>query len=224
MTLELRGGHLDVWVTAGDNVTVTATFGSIPAGSWQLAISGDTTATATVTPSGNDAPIVFDTDTLGVTAGGTYWWRLRNTTGDRTYLQGRLHVSGTTGGTITDANVTVTVNAAAAVTVSAPVGLTGADGVAQVPTETATSGSTTPAAATGLVLADATAGNVTVNLPPAASNADRVLHVKRIDATANTVTIDGDGAETIDGATTASLAVQYESVTLGCDGTEWWIL
>jgi len=75
-----------------------------------------------------------------------------------------------------------------------------------------------------LVNVDATAGNQTVNLPAAASSANRLINIKKIDATANTVTVDGNGAETIDGATTKVLTVQWESVTVICDGTSWFIL
>ena len=75
-----------------------------------------------------------------------------------------------------------------------------------------------------LILADATAGAVTVNLPSAASSRGAALVVKKIDASANAVTIDASGAETIDGATTQALAAQYDAVTLVCDATQWWLV
>jgi hypothetical protein len=64
---------------------------------------------------------------------------------------------------------------------------------------------------------------LTVNLPAAASNTGRVYNIKNIGAAA-TITIDPNAAETIDGATTYTLTTQYESVTLQCDGTAWFIL
>ncbi len=61
----------------------------------------------------------------------------------------------------------------------------------------------------GHLRCDATAGNITVNLP-AATGLGRLVTVKKIDSSANTVTVDGDGTETIDGATTYVLTTQYE--------------
>jgi len=75
-----------------------------------------------------------------------------------------------------------------------------------------------------LILVDASAAAVTVNLPAAASSADALIVVKKIDASANAVTIDADGAETIDGATTQALAAQYDALTVFCNGARWWIV
>lgn len=75
-----------------------------------------------------------------------------------------------------------------------------------------------------VILADATSAAVTVNLPAAATNAGRMLVVKKIDSTANLVTIDGNGAETIDDSATQTITTQYTSLSLLCDGTEWWII
>lgn len=74
-----------------------------------------------------------------------------------------------------------------------------------------------------LVLVDATAGAVVVDLPPAASKEGYQIVVKKIDASGNTVTVDGDGAETIDGSTTQVLSSQYDSVVISSDGVSWWI-
>jgi hypothetical protein len=76
----------------------------------------------------------------------------------------------------------------------------------------------------GTVLVDATSGNLTVTLPLAADASDRRYTVKKIDVSANTVTIDGDGAETIDGSATQVLTTQYARITVQCDGSAWWIL
>lgn len=74
-----------------------------------------------------------------------------------------------------------------------------------------------------LILADATAGAITVNLPAVATSAGRVLAVKKIDASGNAVTLDGNAAETIDGAATQALTAQYDALTVFCDGATWWI-
>jgi len=76
------------------------------------------------------------------------------------------------------------------------------------------------AAINDVVLADTTAGNIIINLPAATSNA--VIRIKKLVA-ANTITIDGNGTETIDGNLTHSLTVQSGTVTLFCDGSNWFI-
>jgi len=73
-----------------------------------------------------------------------------------------------------------------------------------------------------LLNVDATAGAVTVTLPLAADSLGAHIVVKKVDASGNAVTVDGAGAETIDGAATASLAAQYDSIAIVCDGYTWW--
>lgn len=75
-----------------------------------------------------------------------------------------------------------------------------------------------------LVLVDATSGAVTVTLPLAAVNAGRRFTVKKTDASGNAATIDGNGSETIDGATTAATTTQYVAITVQSDGTAWWVV
>jgi hypothetical protein len=71
------------------------------------------------------------------------------------------------------------------------------------------------------VLADATAGVIIVTLPPVTDNRGRECIVKKTDASAYVVTVDGVGTETIDGAATVALGQQYEAVHVLCDGTQW---
>lgn len=73
-----------------------------------------------------------------------------------------------------------------------------------------------------IVYADATAGNITVNLPDASLVPGRRYIVKKIDATANTVTIDALGGQTIDNFLTLVLTVQDESYTIDSDGVLNW--
>lgn len=63
----------------------------------------------------------------------------------------------------------------------------------------------------GFLRCNAAAGNMTVNLPAAIGNG-RLVTIKKIDSSGNTVTIDGNGSETIDGATTKTLTVQYQVI------------
>lgn len=64
-------------------------------------------------------------------------------------------------------------------------------------------------------------GNITLNLPAAATAGDGfVVSVIKTTST-DTVTIDGNGAETINGSATLSLTEEYDSRILVCDGSEW---
>lgn len=74
------------------------------------------------------------------------------------------------------------------------------------------------------ILEDATTGNITVNLPPAATNKGRILNIKKVDSTGNTVTIDANASERIDGALTQVISTQYTSLQIQCDGSNWYIL
>ncbi len=86
------------------------------------------------------------------------------------------------------------------------------------------SATATPAADDYTLLVDASGGAVTVNLPAAASSAGRILVVKKIDAVANAVTLDGNGAETIDGAATVATSTQWVAFTIQCNGTAWFVI
>ena len=80
------------------------------------------------------------------------------------------------------------------------------------------------------VTMDATGGVRTVTLPAIADAynatllAGMVIVVKKIDASGNAVTVDGDGAETIDGAATQSLAAQYNYIVVQAGAIEWHII
>lgn len=74
-----------------------------------------------------------------------------------------------------------------------------------------------------VVLCNATSGAITITLPPAATDT-RGYFIKKIDSSANAVTIDGDGAETIEGETTLVVSLQYDCPQLVSDGTEWWVI
>lgn len=71
------------------------------------------------------------------------------------------------------------------------------------------------------VSVDATSGAITVNLPTASGIEGRVYIVKKRDASGNAVTVDPSGAETIDGASTKTLASQWDTVRIISDGTNW---
>lgn len=64
----------------------------------------------------------------------------------------------------------------------------------------------------------------TLSLPAAATAPGRIYIIKKTDVSANAVTIDGYGSETIDGSTSYSLYNQYETITIQSDGSTWWII
>jgi len=74
-----------------------------------------------------------------------------------------------------------------------------------------------------LVLADSTAGSFSITLPLVEKHKGQKFVIKQI-GSANTVTIDGDGTETIDGALTQAITTQYDFMGIISDGTEWWII
>lgn len=62
-----------------------------------------------------------------------------------------------------------------------------------------------------------------VVLPTAASLTGQQYKIKKIDSSANAVTVSTTSSQTIDNALTYPLSSQYQSVTLQSDGSNWWI-
>jgi len=69
-----------------------------------------------------------------------------------------------------------------------------------------------------------TVDNKTMTLPPAATAYGVDYTIKQTAAFSSGTTIDGDGAETIDGQATVTLLDQYEVVHIMCDGTGWHVI
>lgn len=74
-----------------------------------------------------------------------------------------------------------------------------------------------------VVLVDTTPGAVTITLPSAAAYKGLDITVKQSTA-ANTVVVDGNGAEQIDGANTYTVTNTFAAVTILSDGSTWHIL
>jgi hypothetical protein len=89
---------------------------------------------------------------------------------------------------------------------------------------TTKTGDYTATANENAIFVDATSGPVTITLPAISGNDGRRYWIKKIDVSANAVTIDGDASETIDGATTYTLSNQYDWVSIIVNGTEWSIV
>ncbi len=73
-----------------------------------------------------------------------------------------------------------------------------------------------------VLLVDATAGTVTLNLLAAATVPGRSFRIKKIDSTFNPVNVTRAGSDTIDGQTVYSMFQQYQSVDIFSNATNWW--
>jgi len=73
------------------------------------------------------------------------------------------------------------------------------------------------------IFANASSTNITVALPTAANIIGRQYIIKRVDSSVNSVTIDPNGSETIEGASTMALPDQ-RSVVIQSDNNNWWIV
>jgi len=71
-------------------------------------------------------------------------------------------------------------------------------------------------------LIDCTTGTFTVTLPASSGRTGRILIIKN--SGTGTITVDGNAAETIDGAATYSLSAQWATVQIMSDGTNWKII
>jgi hypothetical protein len=73
------------------------------------------------------------------------------------------------------------------------------------------------------IFADATGGVFTVTLPNATFFPGIIFTVKKVDASANAVTVAGGGLN-IDGVANKSLPAQYNSITVQSDGANWQVI
>ena len=71
---------------------------------------------------------------------------------------------------------------------------------------------------------DASGAAKVITLPAAAVNTGRIYNISKRDSSANTVTIDANAAELINGAATVIISTQYGSYTIQSDGTGWWVI
>lgn len=76
-----------------------------------------------------------------------------------------------------------------------------------------------------VILADATARDIDITLPSAASSDGQMYHVKKIDTTSHKVTIKGDAVgETVDNEKEFEIVVPMTCITVLCDGSDWWVI
>ena len=74
------------------------------------------------------------------------------------------------------------------------------------------------------ILINASSGASVANLPTAVGITGRIYIIKKTDSSGNAVTVNTTSSQTIDGATTYSLATQYKYVQVQSDGTNWSII
>src|SRR5204863_3345157 len=83
----------------------------------------------------------------------------------------------------------------------------------------------TPNKADKTILVDATSASFTVTLPGAAIvDAGKTYTIKRTNAGANTIIVDGNGSETIDGIASIRLNQRFDYLQLQSDGTNWMVI
>lgn len=105
-----------------------------------------------------------------------------------------------------------------------PAGAPGADAAGGPVAISTKTGNYTVLLTDNVLLANATGGSITFTLPTAASATGNIFFFKKIDSSANAMTVKGNGAELIDGVNTQSTTTQYEAFTVVTDGTAWYIL
>lgn len=103
-----------------------------------------------------------------------------------------------------------------------PTGPAGADAIGgPVAIDTKTSNYTV-LSSDNILLADATTGNIAFALPNVGLVTGKIFWFKKVDPSANTISIQAFGLQLIDGASNISLTAQYQHVTIVSDGTRWY--
>lgn len=102
-------------------------------------------------------------------------------------------------------------------------------GVGSKPTTISTkTAAYTIALSDNMILVDATAAMVVITLPTAASafknGIGQRFSIKKIDSSANAVTVKGNGSELIDGMNTQLNGNQYDCLTVQSNGTAYYVV
>lgn len=66
--------------------------------------------------------------------------------------------------------------------------------------------------------------DITVSLPAASGMTGRCFQIKKIGNNSNTVTVDPNSTETIDGSSTIVLFIRYDFIEIYSDGTNWQVI
>jgi len=74
------------------------------------------------------------------------------------------------------------------------------------------------------VAANASTGALSITLPTSVGITGKVYVIKKMDSTANVVTVATTSSQTIDGATTRALSLQYDAISVQADGANWIVI
>jgi len=80
------------------------------------------------------------------------------------------------------------------------------------------------AVAGDIVLCNTSGGEFTITLPPAASNANAQITIKKITEDGYQVIVDANGGETIDNGLVVYIDGAYDTMLVVSDGSNWWII
>jgi len=89
---------------------------------------------------------------------------------------------------------------------------------------TSKSGAYTLTSSDDVVICDTSGADFSLTLPTAVGIGGKRYFLKKVSGDSNTLTLDGDGSETIDGSATWTTTTQYAGVTVMSDNTNWIIL
>lgn len=225
--LAVSRGGTGVSTSTGSGANV---LGTAPTFTTSIAVSSTTTANVNFTSDSAGTPKtgLFQIDTIGnmvfrQNTSGSMFFDFINAVNFRNSSFTNVFAISSAGVTSILGNVTSKTTDAATLGTSSLRWLAGY--IASLYTGIRTITSTVTVASTdATILCDATSGAITVNLPAASEQSGRTLTIKKIDSSANTVIIDANGSETIDGATTKVISTQWSSLTFQCNGTAWFIL
>ena len=138
-----------------------------------------------------------------------------NLTGAATGVAPTLSVAGS------DANISLTLTTKGTGIVQTAATLKYAGVIAGLSTKTA---AYTLVATDHTVLGNATTASFSLTLPTSVGATGQVYIIKKVDSTANTVTILTTSSQTIDGSTSKVLSYQYDGFQLQSDGANWIII
>ncbi len=75
-----------------------------------------------------------------------------------------------------------------------------------------------------IILADGSAGSITITLPSAVDACENTYNIKRISAGENKIYVETTDNELIDGLTGVEITTQYATLTVISNGTQWYII
>ena len=96
--------------------------------------------------------------------------------------------------------------------------------VGGVPVTTVTSGTTSVGASHGVILCDASSGEITLDLPTAVDISGKIYNIKKVDSSLNRIVVNPSGSQKIDERSSQEIYSQYVCMTIVSDGSNWHII